>query len=149
MTTSRYRRVNLDGQSLFATETRAMGATALLPATFAVIDPATNTWVAAAADAVGRLYVLGAAEHQGLGIRDAIPVGASAVGNYVEEGREFAVLVPAGTYKKDQAIKIGASGQGAAATLPADAAKVVGYCQDEATISGGDTDYIRVRMRRG
>lgn len=147
--TSRYRRVNLDGQSLFATETKKMGATALLPGTFAVIDAATDTWVVAGAGDTGRVYVLGAGEHQGLGIRDAIPVGDSGVGNYLEEGREFAVLVPAGTYKKDQPIKIAATGLGAAATPTTDDAITIGYCQDDATIGVGETDFVRVRIRRG
>lgn len=141
--TSRYRRVNIDGQSLFKTLTRKMGAAALLPGTFAIVDPATETFVKAAAGAKGRMYVLGAAEHQGLGIRDAIPIGDSAVGNYVEEGRELAILCPAGTYKVDSPIAVNASGQGAIGTE----ATCIGYSQDEVVLTA--TDFIRVRMRVG
>lgn len=137
---SRYRRVNIDGKSI--TETRVTAA-ALLPGTFAVID--VNDKFAQAAAAVGRVYVVNCAYHQGLNIRDAVPAGDSAVGDYVEEGRELAVLCPAGAYKKDSPIKIGANGQGALATDDTDT--VIGYSQDEVTLTAAD--FIRVRMRVG
>ncbi|QXR37287.1 hypothetical protein EGK70_007305 [Alcaligenes aquatilis] len=137
---SRYRRVNIDGKSI--TETR-VAAAALLPGTFAVID--ADDKFAQAAAAVGRVYVVNCAYHQGLSIRDAVPAGDSAVGDYVEEGRELAVLCPAGAYKKDSPIKIGANGQGALATDDTDT--VIGYSQDEVTLTAAD--FIRVRMRVG
>lgn len=137
---SRYRRVNIDGKSI--TETR-VAAAALLPGTFAVID--TDDKFAQAVAAVGRVYVINSAYHQGLSIRDAVPAGDSAVGDYVEEGRELAVLCPAGAYKKDSPIKIGANGQGALATDDTDT--VIGYSQDEATLTAAD--FIRMRMRVG
>lgn len=141
---SRYRRVNIDGKSLYKTETRRAAA-ALLPGTFAVIN-GDNEFAQATAT-VGRLYVVDSAYHQGLGIRDAVPAGDSAVGNYVEEGREFAILCPAGTYAKDTPIKLGAAGQGAIATDDTDT--VIGYSQDDAVIASGETDFIRVRFRVG
>ena len=137
---SRYRRVNIDGKSI--TETR-VAAAALLPGSFAVID--ADDKFAQAAAAVGRVYVINCAYHQGLSIRDAVPAGDSAVGDYVEEGRELAVLCPAGAYKKDSPIKIGANGQGAVATDDTDT--VIGYSQDEVTLTAAD--FIRVRMRVG
>lgn len=137
---SRYRRVNIDGLSV--TETR-VAAALLLPGTFATIDAADK--FAQASAAVGRMYVVNPAYHQGLGIRDAVPADDSAVGEYVEEGRELAVLCPAGTYKKDTPIKLGASGQGAIATDDTDT--VLGYSQDEATLT--EADFIRVRFRVG
>ncbi|MEN1361328.1 hypothetical protein AAIH09_31885, partial [Pseudomonas aeruginosa] len=78
---SRYRRVNIDGKSLFKTETRKTAA-ALYPGTFAVIDG--DDEFAQADEVVGRLYVLDSAYHEGLGITDQIPAGHSAVGNYLE-----------------------------------------------------------------
>ena len=141
---SRYRRVNIDGKSLYKTETRRTAA-ALLPGTFAVIND--SDLFAQATELTGRIYVIDCAYHQGLGIRDAVPSGDSAVGNYVEEGRELAILCPAGTYKKDTPIKLGTNGQGAIAT--ADTDSVIGYSQDEAIIASGETDFIRVRMRVG
>ncbi|RSE88599.1 gp53 minor capsid family protein [Achromobacter denitrificans] len=141
---SRYRRVNIDGQSLYKTETR-LAAAALLPGTFAVING--DDKFAQAAATVGRLYVIDCAYHQGLGIRDAVPAGNSAVGNYVEEGRELAILCPAGTYAKDTPIKLGANGLGAIATDDTD--MVLGYSQDDAVIAASTTDFIRVRFRVG
>lgn len=137
---SRYRRVNIDGLSV--TETRTAAA-ALLPGTFATISAADK--FAQAGAAAGRLYVVNPAYHQGLGIRDAVPAGDSAVGEYVEEGRELAVLVPAGAYKKDTPIKLDANGRGAIASGDTDS--VLGYSQDEATLTA--PDFIRVRFRVG
>lgn len=141
---SRYRRVNIDGKSLYKTETR-LAAANILPGTFAVIND--DDEFAQAAETVGRLYVIDCAYHQGLGIRDAVPAGNSAVGNYVEEGRELAILCPAGTYAKDTPIKLGANGQGAIATDDTDT--VLGYSQDDAVIAASTTDFIRVRFRVG
>lgn len=141
---SRYRRVNIDGQSLFRTETRTTAA-ALLPGTAAILNGEGE--FAQATALTGRLYIIDCAYHQGLGIRDVIPERDSAVGNYVEEGRELALLCVPGAYKKDSPIKLGAAGQFTLATDDTDA--VVGYSQDEATIAAGATDFIRVRMRVG
>lgn len=141
---SRYRRVNIDGKSLYKTETRTMAA-ALLPGTAVVINGSDK--FAAATALTGRMYVLDVAYSQGLGIRDAVPANDSGVGNYIEEGRELAVLVPAGTYVKDSPIKLGTAGQFALAT--ADTDSVIGYSQDDAVIASGQTDFIRVRFRVG
>lgn len=141
---ARYRRVNIDGQSLYKTETRVAVA-ALLPGTAAVIN--TSDQFAQATAARGRLYIIDVAYHQGLKITEAVPAGDSAVGNYVEEGRELALLCVAGAYKKDSPIKLGSDGQFTLAT--ADTDTVIGYSQDEATIAASTTDFIRVRMRVG
>lgn len=85
--------------------------------------------------------------HQGLNITEAIPSGDSAVGNYVEEGRELALRCLPGAYKKDSPIKLGTAGQFTLATSDTDS--VIGYSQDEYTIAASTTDYIRVRMRVG
>ncbi len=141
---SRYRRVNIDGKSLYKTETRT-AATELLPGTAAVIN--ADDQFAQATALTGRLYIIDSAYHQGLGIRDAVPAGDSAEGNYVEEGRELALLCVAGDYKKDDPVKLGANGQFTKAT--ADTDSVIGYSQDDATIAANTTDFIRVRMRVG
>ncbi len=140
MATSRYRRVNIDGQSLYKTETRVTAA-ALLPGTFVVIND-DDEFVQATAGTLGRVYVLDCAYHEGLSIRDQVPKDHSAVGNYVEEGRELAVLVAPGTYKKDQPIAVGSNGLGVASD-----SNVIGYCQEAVTIPAGANDFIRVRMR--
>lgn len=140
----RYRRVNIDGKSLYKTETRTTAA-ALLPGTAAVINASDK--FAQATALKGRIYIIDVAYHQGLKITEAVPAGDSAVGNYVEEGRELALLCVPGAYKKDSPIKLGANGQFTLAT--ADTDSVIGYSQDEATIAAGATDFIRVRMRVG
>lgn len=139
---ARYRRVNIDGQSLYRTETRKV-ASALLPGTFVIIN-AGNQFAQASATA-GRLYVLDPAFSEGLSITDAVPQGHSTSANYVEEGRELAILCPAGSYKKDTPIKLGANGQGAVAKSDTDS--VIGYSQDNATLTAAD--FIRVRFRAG
>lgn len=141
---ARYRRVNIDGHSLYKTETRK-AAVALLPGTAAVIN--TDGEFAQASALTGRLYIIDVAYHQGQTITDAVPAGDSAVGNYVEEGRELALLCVPGAYKKDSPIKLGSNGQFTVAT--ADTDSVIGYSQDEATIAANSTDFIRVRMRVG
>lgn len=139
---ARYRRVNIDGNSLFKTETRK-AAVDLLPGTFAFIS-AEDTFAQATA-LQGRIYVIDSAYHEGLGISDVVPAGHSAIGNYVEEGRELAVLCAAGTYAKDTPIKVNASGRGAIATSDTDS--VIGYSQDAVVLTG--PDFIRVRFRVG
>lgn len=141
---SRYRRVNIDGKSLFKTETRKTAA-ALLPGTFAVING--SDLFAQASSVVGRMYVIDAAHHEGLDIRDAVPSGHSAIGNYVEEGRELAVLMAEGTYTKDQAITVSSTGRAIPVPTAAGTYSVIGYSQDAATIATGETDFIRIRIR--
>lgn len=139
---SRYRRVNIDGKSLFKTETRKTAA-ALYPGTFAVIDG--DDEFAQADEVVGRLYVLDSAYHEGLGITDQIPAGHSAVGNYLEEGREFAVRMAAGAYTKDQPVTVTAAGLAIPVPTAAGSYKVIGYIQDTVTTSA--VDFIRIRVR--
>ncbi|MBK5074607.1 hypothetical protein I2492_15505 [Budviciaceae bacterium CWB-B4] len=138
---SRYRRVNIDGKSLYKTETRKTAA-ALYPGTFAVING--SNLFAQATTPIGRMYVVDSAYHEGLGITDQVPSGHSAIGNYLEEGREFAVRVAAGTYTKDQAITV-VAGQAAAVPTTAGTYKVIGYCQDAVTTTA--VDFIRIRVR--
>lgn len=141
---ARYRRVNIDGNSLYKTETR-IAAAALLPGTAATIN--SSDQFAQAAALAGRIYIIDVAYHQGLKITEEVPAGDSAVGNYVEEGRELALLCVAGAYKKDSPIKLGAAGQFTLAT--ADTDSVIGYSQDDHTIAASTTEFIRVRMRVG
>lgn len=135
---SRYHRINIDGQSLFKTETR-LAAGALKPGTFAIINN-DDKFETAAAGTVGRVYVIDAAYHEGLGVTDEVPSGSSAIGNYVEEGREMAILCGAGAYKKDQPITVSSNGKGAIG-----ASDVIGWCQDDVVLAADD--FIRVRMR--
>lgn len=139
-----YRRVNLDGKGI--SETRGTAA-ALKPGTFVVIN-SSNKWAqagVASAQTAGQIYVLDAAWYQGLGITDSVPAGDSGIGYYAEVGREFAALVAAGTYTKDQRFSINSSGQ--LIPVPTSGAGtyyVVASCQDDVTLSAAD--FIRVRI---
>lgn len=131
---ARFRRVNIDGKSV--TET-AVSAAALKPGT--PVKMAAGKF-AAATDTTGRIYVVNPAYHEGLGIEDAIPVGHSVVADYAEEGREFAILLPEGTYTKDAAITIGEGGF----ELVASDEPVFAFCQEAVTL--GAADFVRVRV---
>lgn len=133
-----YNRVNIDGKSV--TETRITAA-ALLPGTFAVINGSDK--FAQATAVAGRMYVINPSYHEGLTITDSVPSGNSAVGEYVEEGRELAVLCAAGAYVKDTPIKVNGSGQGAVGVDGTD--QIVGFSQDSITLSAAG--FVRVRMR--
>ena len=138
----RYRRVNIDGKSLYKTETRKTAA-ALYPGTFAVING--DDQFAQANAATGRVYIIDCAYHEGLGITDQIPAGHSAVGNYLEEGREFAVRMAAGTYTKDQPVTVSAAGLAVAIPSADGDYNVIGYIQDDVTTAA--VDFIRIRAR--
>ncbi|EFO7931365.1 hypothetical protein HO347_000085 [Escherichia coli] len=131
---ARFRRVNIDGKSV--TET-AVSAAALKPGT--PVKMASGKF-AAATDTTGRIYVVNPAYHEGLGIEDAIPVGHSVVADYAEEGREFAILLPEGTYTKDAAITIGEGGF----KLVASDEPVFAFCQEAVTLEAAD--FVRVRV---
>lgn len=137
---SRYNRVNVDGKSI--TETR-IAVAALLPGTFSVIN--SSDQFAQATSMSGRMYVINPACHQGLSITEASPINDSAVGEYVEQGRELAILCPAGEYKKDTPIKLGTAGKGAIGVEGTDV--IIGFSQDEVTLT--EDDFIRVRIRAG
>jgi len=147
----RYHRINIDGCSLFQTETRLL-TVAAMPGTAVRIDPATDKFVAAngTTGVPSRLYVLDAANSQGLSVADQVPANVSAIGNYLESDREFAVLMAAGTYVKDQPVVINASGQFASLPTGTGAYNVVGYVQenDPVTISAPDLIRIRVQLNK-
>lgn len=131
---ARFRRVNIDGKSV--TET-AVSDAALKPGTPVKM---TAGKFAAATDTEGRIYVVNPAYHEGLGIEDAIPVGHSVVADYAEEGREFAILLPNGTYTKDAAITIGDGGF----KLVTSEEPVFAFCQEAVTLEAAD--FVRVRV---
>lgn len=136
----RYRRINLDGKSV--TETR-LASVAILPGVLVNIDSSEEFAVVSSLS--GRMYVMHPASHQGLGISEAVPALDSGVAEYVEEGRELALLCPAGAYKKDTPIKLGTAGKGAIGVEGTDV--IIGYSQDEVTLTADDL--IRVRFRSG
>lgn len=140
----RFRRINIDGDSLMKTETRRTGA-ALLPGTFADIDGSDEFVQIAAAQ--GRMYVIDVGHTQGLTVNEPIPADDSAIGNYWEEGREFAVRFAASTaLVKDQPVTVTTGGLGLAAT-EGGTATIIGYSQETVTLAAGSTDLIRIRAK--
>lgn len=135
-----YHRVNIDGKSV--SETRVANA-ATYPGTLVYID-GDGEFAQAAGVTSGRLYVAEVGYHQGLKITEQNPIGDSMVGEYWEEGREFAVRVGAGTYKKDGNLSINSSGVIINTPTTTGTHVIVATSQDDVTLSG--TDYIRIRV---
>lgn len=128
----RPRRVNNDGKSI--TETR-LAATDLLPGSFVVINATTDkfTQVAAAAKPT---YIIGVDSLVGEDILTAVKADESAIGDYVEQGRQFAALVKASTVcVKDTPLKVGANGVLEVATLTGETPDTVfAYSQEIYTV---------------
>lgn len=87
-----FNRVNLDGKSI--TETRTADVD-IAPASALMLDGAKFTKAYSDdTDTYGGItFIANPAYLQGLGILDAIPTGDSVEGEYLETGRELAVLV--------------------------------------------------------
>lgn len=103
----RPRRINNDGKSI--TEV-GIAKVALLPGSFAKLD-ATGQFIQAPLAAQKPFYIINVGDLTGQTITDAVPVGGSATGDYVEEGRQFAALVKVGAVCiKDTPLKRTADG---------------------------------------
>jgi len=105
---ARFNRVNLDGKSVTETRTAATGV-GVLPGSAMVI---TDNHFAAPAggSSVDKLYVANTGHLQRLTADDVIPVGDSIEGEYLETGRDIAVLVAPNTVlKKDSPISLSAA----------------------------------------
>lgn len=103
----RPRRINNDGKSI--TEL-GIASVALLPGSFAKLN-ANAQFVQAPVSAQKPLYIINVDDLTGQDITTAVPVGASATGDYVEEGRQFAALVaPSLALIKDTPLKRNAAG---------------------------------------
>lgn len=139
----RFRRVNIDGKSI--TETYAASAE-VKPGELVKLAEGKFAKVALADVGKEQLFIVNPAFHEGKTIADAIAVGATVVADYVEQGREFALRVPAATYTKGAAIAFTATGvklftaPGGAGT----ADPIIAYCQEDVTLEA--EDFIRVRV---
>lgn len=102
---ARFNRINLDGKSVTETRTAATGA-GVLPGSAMVITD--NHFASPAGGAsIEKLYVANTGHLQGLTADDVIPVGDSIEGEYLETGRDIAVLVAPNTVlKKDSPISV-------------------------------------------
>lgn len=140
---TRYHRVNLDGLSIYQTETYPTAAANNAGKFVKIVAKKFATAVAADVGAA-QLYILEVQHQTGLTILDAIPVGESAIGNYVQEGRVFAARAASGlTFKKDDPVFLTATGT-ITATVAADM-QPVGYSQDDVTLTQDDFVMIRIK----
>lgn len=144
---ARFRRINLDGQSLFKTETRVLLAAAY-PGTVQVINTDPEKF-SVANGTVGspRLYVLDENWYEGLGCMDQIPADSTAIGNYLEDDREFAARMVAGTYKKDQSVYVNATGQVTLVPATPGTFRAIGYVQEQEEVTTTEVDLIRIRVQ--
>lgn len=146
---ARFRRINIDGESLFRTETRLLSAAAY-PGMALRIDPADEEKfiVANGVTSNGPVYILDENWYEGKGCMDQIPADSTVVGNYAEEGREFAARMAAGTYRKDQAVYINASGLVTLVPATPGTYNVLGYVQEQEEVVTTAVDLIRIRVQR-
>ncbi|EOW5489466.1 hypothetical protein ACOXQI_003804 [Escherichia coli O70:H38] len=137
----RFRRVNIDGKSI--TETRLAGAE-LKPGELVKLEGGKFVKAVAADVDNEQLYIVNPAFHEGKTIADAIAANATVVADYVEQGREFALRVPAATYTKGAAIALAADGAKLSSAVDGGSAKTIAFCQEDVTLEG--VDFIRVRV---
>ena len=131
---ARYNRINIDGKLI--TETRLLAEEAVAGTVVAIND---DNKFEKAADATGRVYVVGVAYSQGQNIDDVIPADSSVQADYVESGRELVVRVAEGEYKKDDALVV-ADGLFAAGD------DAVAFAQEDHTATAED-NLLRIRIK--
>lgn len=146
---ARFRRINIDGRSLFKTETRLLAAAAY-PGMAVRIDPTDEEKfvIANGVTSNGPVYILDENWYEGKYCMDQIPADSTVIGNYAEEGREFAVRMAAGTYRKDQAVHINAAGLVTLVPATAGTYNVLGYVQEQEEVTTTAIDLIRIRVQR-
>lgn len=140
----RPRRINNDGKSI--TELGLAGAD-VFPGTFVKLeDDLTFNLAPFAKESRKPLYIVNVGDNIGLSYDDQIPVGESATGDYVEQGRQFAALVPAGTVlTKDTELKLATTG-GHLVLAGADDV-VLAYSQEVYTVPSGPGTPARALVR--
>lgn len=129
---TRPHRINIDGKSI--TETRRTVA-ALLPGSLAFIN-STGLFAQYVTEGkrVGRrIYAVNVDYSSGQKVADAVALGDSAVGDYVEEGRELALLVaPTTVLAFDSPLTPAANGTLRLGVIGTD--EIIGYSQEKFTV---------------
>jgi hypothetical protein len=143
---ARFRRINIDGKSLYKTETRLLLAAAF-PGTVQIINADDKFAVGNGTVGSPRLYLLDENAFEGLDCMTQIPAGHTAIGNYIEDDREFAVRMAAGTYRKDQSVYVNATGQVTLVPATAGTYRAIGYVQEQDEVTTTDVDLIRIRVQ--
>lgn len=142
----RPRRINNDGLSI--TETR-LAKTDLLPGSFAFINSADDNFTQALAAnmLLKPLYIINVDTLIGETADVAVKAGSSAVGDYVEQGRQFAALVAATTVlKKDSPLMLHATNGTLIPYTVATGNVIVAYSQEVYTIPAGSAALALVRI---
>ena len=132
-----YNRINIDGLGVSET---LLAAAAIAPGTVCTVS--AGKFAAAAANAVGRLYIAGIADHVGGSITDNNAQDNSMVGYYMEEGREFIVRAAADTYTKDMMLSVDTGGLLKKNT---DSKKVVAFAAEDKVLASAGLLRVRVR----
>lgn len=142
----RPRRINNDGLS--NTETR-IAKTALLPGSFAYINPTDDNFTQAPATEAltPPLYIINVDTLIGETADVAVKAGESAVGDYVEQGRQFAALVAASTVlKKDSPLMLHATNGTLIPYVVAEGNVLLAYSQEVYTIPAGAAALALIRI---
>ena len=141
---TRPHRINMDGKSI--TETRRTAA-ALLPGSLALIN-AAGFFAQYGVDGkrAGRqLFIINVDYSSGQRAADAVAAGDSAVGDYVEEGREFAALVAGGTVLSfNSPLTPNATGGLRLGVVGTD--EIIAYSQEAYTVPAGAAQLVLVRV---
>lgn len=141
---TRPHRINMDGKSV--TETRRTAA-ALLPGSLAFINPAGffAQYVTEGKRVGRRIYVVNVDYLTGQRVAEPVPAGESAVGDYVEPGREFAMLVAGGTVVAfDSPLTPNATGGLRLGVVGTD--EIIAYSQEAYTVPAGAAQLVLVRV---
>lgn len=137
--TDRYKRINLDGKSINYTTTSAVdlkGGQIVCLATNGLAVLATAAMVLAGA----KLY---AVISQTLGLSEVIKAGDSLTLDYMQQGREFALLVTAGSVLTRDLVLTVDTG---VLKLVAASAPVKAYSVETYTVAAGKQELVRVRI---
>lgn len=138
----RYNRINLDGKSKNYTTTSLVD---LLPGQVVCLD-ATDKAILATEALVATGVHLYAVIGQTLAIGETIPAGDSLTLDYMETGREFALLAPAATALVRDKLLTVAAGQVALVVAGEDAAPVRAYSVENYTVAADKAELVRVRI---
>lgn len=137
--TDRYKRINLDGKSINYTTT---SAAALKGGQIVCLDAAGLAILATAALVLAgaKLY---AVVSPALGLAEVIPAGDSLTLDYMQEGREFALLVAASTVlTRDLILTVDAG----ILKLVTAGAPGRAYSVEKYTVAAGKSELVRVRI---
>lgn len=141
---TRYNRINLDGKSCTQT---VLTTAATKPGSLCKIDLTTGKSVAVSGDVTGiALYAANVDTLSGKAAADNIEASVSAVLDYVEQGREMAILVDkTSVLKFDTPLAVSSTaGQLKVGTPGTDL--IVAYSKEQYTVASANAELVHVRF---